>query len=150
VQRRSLRAWSTSPPASTARRFEVWLPHRGQVRLGPLHLPDGAYVTPPPTRPQWTTYGSSITQYTGADGPSETWPALVASANDWTLRCLGFARQCHLDPVVARLIRDTPADLISLCVGTNIHGASSFGARTLAPALAGPPPANTRRTTSAS
>jgi lysophospholipase L1-like esterase len=119
------------------KRFEIWLPNRGQASLGPLHLPDGAYVAPPSLRPQWTTYGSSITQCTGADGPSETWPALVASANGWTLRGLGFTRQSHLDPVVARLIRDTPADLISLCVGTNIHGASSFGARTLGPALAG-------------
>ncbi|WP_328603633.1 GDSL-type esterase/lipase family protein [Amycolatopsis sp. NBC_00345] len=119
------------------KRFEIWLPQLGHVRLGPLRLPGGAVVAPPAIRPQWTAYGSSITQCTGADGPSETWPALVASANDWTLRCLGFARQCHLDPVVARLIRDTPADLISLCVGTNIHGAASFSARTLAPALTG-------------
>lgn len=114
----------------------IWLPQRGFVRLGPLRL-DGTEAVPLLPRPRWITYGSSISQCTGAPGPSQTWPALVAREHGWSLRCLGFARQCHLDPVAARFIRDSPADLISLCVGTNIHGAASFSARTLGPALAG-------------
>lgn len=118
------------------RLVEIWLPQWGFARLGPLTL-DATTVAPPPSRPQWITYGSSLTQCTGAPGPSQTWPALVSTERHWRLRCLGFARQCHLDPVVARVIRDDSADLISLCVGTNIHGAASFSARTLGPALTG-------------
>ncbi|MEU4480534.1 SGNH/GDSL hydrolase family protein [Micromonospora sp. NPDC023966] len=119
------------------KRVQIWLPQYGSSRLGRLRLRGASLVVPTPARSRWITYGSSITHCTGADGPSETWPGLIATANDWHLRCLGFAGECHLDPVVARYIRDTPADLISLCVGVNIHGASSFAARSLAPALVG-------------
>nr|WP_239063336.1 GDSL-type esterase/lipase family protein [Streptomyces sp. SID13031] len=85
----------------------------------------------PPSGPRWITYGSSITQCTGAYGPSETWPALVARRHGWDLVALGFAGECHLDPIAARTIRDTPARLISLCLGTNIYGGETFGGRTL-------------------
>ncbi|MEX0774590.1 MAG: SGNH/GDSL hydrolase family protein [Phycisphaeraceae bacterium] len=42
---------------------------------------------------------------------------------------LGYGGQCHLDPMVARMIRDLPADYISLCLGINVHG-GSLGPRT--------------------
>ncbi len=44
---------------------------------------------------------------------------------------LGFAGECHLDPVAARTIRDTPARLISLCLGINIYGSETYSGRTL-------------------
>jgi hypothetical protein len=93
---------------------------------------EGEAEPQPPTGPRWITYGSSITQCTGADGPSETWPALVAREHDWDLVMLGFAGECHLDPIAARTIRDTPARLISLCLGINIYGGETYSGRTLA------------------
>ncbi|MBB6571764.1 hypothetical protein HPO96_29585 [Kribbella sandramycini] len=107
---------------------EIWLPQAGRIAVRGLAL-DGAAVAS--EGPRWVTYGSSITQAAGAAGPSETWPALVARARGWELRCLGLSGECHLDPVVARTIRDTPARLISLCLGVNIYGGATFGGRTL-------------------
>ncbi|QWT24158.1 hypothetical protein KPL76_01610 [Subtercola sp. PAMC28395] len=116
----------------------VWLPHFGDSKLGTLTLRDAQYAESPLTsRPHWIAYGSSITHCREALGPSETWPALVSAHEDLRLTSLGFAGQCHLDPVVARHIRDTPADLISLCLGINVWGASTYPRRTLAPTIEG-------------
>ncbi|HEX6344820.1 GDSL-type esterase/lipase family protein [Umezawaea sp.] len=115
----------------------IWLPQFGFARLGALSLFGASTVVPVDPRPRWVLYGSSISQCTAAAGPSETWPALVAAEHDWDLRCLGFSGQCHLDPVVARFVRDGPADLIALCLGVNVHGRSSFTRRTFRPAVAG-------------
>jgi hypothetical protein len=117
------------------KRVTIWLPQSSHVSLGEFRL-EGE-LTPVPEGPRWIAYGSSITQCRLAAGPSETWPARVATELGWSLRCLGFAGECHLDPVVARYLRDTEADVISLCVGVNIHGAASFSARSLGPALEG-------------
>ncbi|MEV6646964.1 GDSL-type esterase/lipase family protein [Amycolatopsis sp. NPDC051371] len=117
------------------KRVRIWLPQSSHVRLGELEL--NGELAAVPEGPRWIAYGSSITQCRLAAGPSETWPALVATDLGWSLRCLGFAGECHLDPAVARYIRDTEADVISLCVGVNIHGAASFSARSLGPALEG-------------
>jgi hypothetical protein len=123
--------------APARKRVQVWLPQFGFTELGPVRLSPGAQVEAAAPRPRWITYGSSITHCTGADGPTETWPALVAAAHDWDLRCLGFAGQCQLDPVVARFIRDSPADLISVCLGANIYRRATFSARSLVPAVTG-------------
>jgi lysophospholipase L1-like esterase len=50
---------------------------------------------------------------------------------------LGFAGNCHLDPYVARTIRDLPADLISLELGINPVAKSTFKPRTFGPAVHG-------------
>ncbi|TDV49971.1 GDSL-type esterase/lipase family protein [Actinophytocola oryzae] len=123
--------------ANTPKRVQIWLPQLGYTELGQLRLPPGAQVEAAVPRPRWIGYGSSITHCTGADGPTETWPALVAAAHDWDLRCLGFGGECHLDQVVARFIRDCPADLISLCLGANVYGRTTFSARSFVPAVTG-------------
>jgi lysophospholipase L1-like esterase len=109
---------------------EIWLPQAGRIALRELSF-DGAAEPLAPTGPRWITYGSSITQAGGAYGPSETWPALVARKNGWDGVNLGFAGECHLDPIAARTIRDLPARLISLCLGINIHGGATYSGRTL-------------------
>ena len=73
----------------------------------------------------------SITPRRETEVPSETWPALVARQHGWDCVSLGFAGECHLDPVAARTIRDLPARLISLCLGINIYGGETFSGRTL-------------------
>jgi hypothetical protein len=110
--------------------LEIWLPQGGAIGVREVSF-EGEAVAQPPSGPRWITYGSSITQCTGAYGPSETWPALVARRHGWDLVALGFAGECHLDPIAARTIRDTPARLISLCLGINIYGGETFSGRTL-------------------
>ncbi|QUQ72451.1 GDSL-type esterase/lipase family protein [Kutzneria sp. CA-103260] len=121
--------------SGTRKDVRIWLPQSHHVRLGDFSA--DSELVPSVEGPKWIVYGSSITQCRLAVGPSETWPALVATELGWSLRCLGFAGECHLDQAVARYIRDTEADVISLCVGVNIHGRASFSSRTLGPALDG-------------
>jgi hypothetical protein len=117
---------------------EIWLPHASCVRIGRITLGGHSEVAPAPrSGSRWITYGSSITHCKAADGPSETWPALVARQNGWRLTCLGFGGQCHLDPLVARTIRDAEADLISMCLGINIYGGNTYNLRTLATNVSG-------------
>lgn len=114
-------------------RVEIWLPQFGHVDVGLVELerePD-----PPVAQPRWVTYGSSITQCRGAGGPSETWPALVSRDLGWDVTALGFGGECHLDPVAASTIAARPADLLTFCVGVNVHGHATFSEAELVPAI---------------
>jgi hypothetical protein len=118
--------------------IELWLPQFGQFQLRSLEIDDGATLeTFTDTRPRWITYGSSITQCRTAASSTQTWPAIVARESGLNLTCLGYGGQCHLDAMVARMIRDLPADYISMCLGINIQGASSLGPRAFRPAIIG-------------
>jgi len=116
-------------------RVQVWLPQVGDAWLHGLRL-DGNAEPSPVESTRWTTYGSSISQCSAAAGPSQTWPAIVASALGWDLTCLGFGGQCHLDPVAVRTIEAIPADVVSLCLGINIQGGATLSGRTFAPLVA--------------
>lgn len=118
--------------------IELWLPQFGSFQLRSFEIDDGATLEPfTDTRKRWVTYGSSITQCRTAASATQTWPAIVARERGLNLTCLGYGGQCHLDAMVARMIRDLPADYISMCVGINIQGASSLGARAFRPAIIG-------------
>ena len=118
--------------------IELWLPQFGNFQLRSLEIDDGATLdSVTDTRKQWVTYGSSITQCRTAASATQTWPAIVARERGLNLTCLGYGGQCHLDAMVARMIRDLPADYISMCVGINIQGASSLGPRAFRPAIIG-------------
>lgn len=120
------------------KRIELWLPQFGEFRLRSLELDDDATVAPfEDARPRWVTYGSSITQCRTAASPTQTWPAIVARERGLNLTCLGYGGQCHLDPMIARMMRGLPADFLSLCVGINIYGSQSLNARTFRPAIIG-------------
>ena len=122
----------------TEKLIELWLPQFGKFQLRSLKIDDGATLEPfTDTRPRWITYGSSITQCRTAASPTQTWPAIAAREHGLNLTCLGYGGQCHLDAMVARMIRDTPADYISMCLGINIQGASSLGPRAFRPAIIG-------------
>jgi hypothetical protein len=118
---------------------ELWLPQRATVELRRLRVDDGADVTaaPPSGRRRWVHYGSSISHCMEADSPTATWPAVAARLAGVDLVNLGLAGQCHLDPFVARTIRDLPADVISLKVGINLVNADSMRERVFGPALHG-------------
>lgn len=110
-------------------RVEVWLPHRGRVEVGAVRATDVVAADSLPAAVRWITYGSSITLCEASDGPSQTWPALVARTLGWDLTCLGFGGECHLDPVVPRTIAGLAPDVVSLCLGINVYGRSSFSGR---------------------
>ena len=118
--------------------IELWLPQFGKFQLRNLEIDDGATLESfNDTRPRWITYGSSITQCRTAASPTQTWPGIVARKHGLNLTCLGYGGQCHLDAMVARMIRDLQADYISMCLGINIQGASSLGPRAFRPAIIG-------------
>lgn len=112
-------------------RYELWLPQNTPIRVAALMVDAGATVEVAPViGKRWITYGSSISQCNAADSPARTWPARVAQTQGVHLTCLGYSGQCHLDPLVARIIGRLPADAISLKVGINIQGGSTLGIRT--------------------
>lgn len=123
---------------NTEKLVEIWLPQNVGITIVSLFVEENANAVPvPDNRPRWVTYGSSITQCIAAESPSQTWPAIAAREASFHLTCLGYSGNCQLETMVARLIRDLPADLISLCLGINVYGASSLSARTLRPAVIG-------------
>ena len=107
--------------------LEVWLLPEAPVAIREFHVDDGAGCRAvPDDRPRWTTYGSSLTHCVRAHSPARTWPAIVARRHKLNLTSLGFGGNCCLDPMVGRVIRDLPADLITLKLGINcISGALS-------------------------
>jgi hypothetical protein len=61
----------------------------------------------------------------------------VARQFDLHLTNLGYGGNEHLEISVARMIRDRPADLLTLCVGGNIWGGRTLTARTYRAAVIG-------------
>lgn len=117
---------------------EVWLPHAASVTLCALRVsPDVPVEWPAPTGPRWVHYGSSISHCVEASGPTSTWPGAVALRAGWDLLDLGLAGQCMLDQFVARTIRDTKADVVSLKAGINVVNGDTLRERTFVPALHG-------------
>ena len=125
------------PPGD--KRLELWLPQFGTFRLVSAAVEDEARVWAASglAGPRLVVYGSSLTQCRQAASPARTWPALVARELGLDLTCLGFAGEAHLDPMVARVVRELPADVVVACLGINVYGAGSFSERSLLPALLG-------------
>ncbi|MET4920913.1 SGNH/GDSL hydrolase family protein [Streptomyces sp. PSRA5] len=116
---------------------ELWLPQQTRTELIALRA-DAEVLPPTPSdRRRWVHHGSSISHCIEADAPTGTWPAVAAAIAGVDLVNLSQAGNAMLDPYVARTIRDSPADLISLKVGANIVIGASFRRRTFAPAVHG-------------
>jgi hypothetical protein len=114
---------------------EIWLLPEAPVELLALEA-DGPCHPAEDTCPRWVTYGSSLTHCVRAHSPARTWPAIVARRRGLHLTSLGFGGQCHLDAMVGMVIRDLPADLITLKLGINTIG-GTLGARTYPAAIVG-------------
>ena len=116
----------------TQKGVEIWLPHNETTELvalradapgGPVAAGAGAI---------WLHHGSSISHGSNAASPTGTWPALAARAAGVDLVNLGLGGSALLDPFVARTIRDTPADVISLKLGINVVNADLMRRRAFA------------------
>ncbi|HEY1116932.1 MAG TPA: SGNH/GDSL hydrolase family protein [Acidimicrobiales bacterium] len=127
-------AFRDLPPGAKA--VELWLSYTEAVELRTLRT-DAPVEPASSDRPVWVHHGSSISQGSAAAGPSTTWAALAAAAGGVDLVNLGFAGSALLDPFVARTIRDTPADLISLKIGINLVNHDLMRRRAFGPAVHG-------------
>ena len=117
--------------------IEIWLPHNETVELVGLHT--DAPVSPGSgNRRIWVHHGSSISHGSNALAPSEIWPAVAArTAGDIELRNLGLGGSALVDPFLARVIRDAPADLISVKLGINVVNLDAMRLRAFVPAVHG-------------
>ncbi|MEV0176629.1 GDSL-type esterase/lipase family protein [Streptomyces sp. NPDC050803] len=116
---------------------EIWLPHNETTELVALRTDAPVEPVPDRGRKVWLHHGSSISHGSDAASPTATWPALAASLGGVDLINLGLAGSALLDPFVARAIRDTPADLISLKIGINLVNLDLMRLRAFAPAVHG-------------
>jgi hypothetical protein len=116
---------------------EIWLPWDETTEL--IALRSDAPVEPivDTGRPVWLHHGSSISHGSVAAGPSRTWPAVAARRTGRELINLGLGGSALLDPFVARTIRDTPADLISIKIGINLVNADLMRLRAFVAAVHG-------------
>jgi hypothetical protein len=117
-------------------RIEIWLPHNESVEL--VELRADAPIEPDDTPlPLWVHHGSSISHGSNAVAPSEIWPAVAARHAGVELRNLGLGGSAVVDPFLARVIRDAPADLISVKLGINVVNHDAMRLRAFVPAVHG-------------
>ena len=117
---------------------EIWLPEYREVRVRSIDLDDNASMRPfDDPRPRWLVYGSSNTQSRGAESPVNTWPAVVARSCGLNLTNVAYGSECHLDSMVARMMRDLAADFITLEIGINIYINATLNARAFRAAFIG-------------
>lgn len=115
---------------------EIWLPHDEATELVALRA-DAPVEPVPATRRTWVHHGSSISHGSNAATPTGTWPAVAARLAGVDLVNLGYGGSALLDPFVARTIRDTPADLISLKIGINLVNTDLMRVRAFTAAVHG-------------
>ena len=119
-----------------AKQVEIWLPHNESVELAELH--SDAPVAPwTSDRPVWLHHGSSISHGSNAATPSGIWPAVAARIGGVELHNLGLGGSALVDPFTAQVMRDTPADLISVKLGINMVNLDGMRLRTFVPAVHG-------------
>jgi hypothetical protein len=119
------------------KQVEIWLPHDETTELVALHTDAPVEPLELDGRIRWLHHGSSISQGSNATSPTGTWPAVAARRTGLDLTNLGYAGSALLDPFVARVLRDRPADLISLEIGINIVNTDAMRLRAFTPAVHG-------------
>lgn len=120
----------------TEKEVELWLPWNERTEL--VALRTDAPVEPlHRDRRVWLHHGSSISHGSNAEHPTGTWPAVAARRAGVDLLNLGFSGSALVDPFVARALRDTPVDLISLKLGINVVNLDSMRLRAFTPAVHG-------------
>lgn len=121
---------------SGSHRLSLYLDQVSGCGIENVELPDATGFAPAPIAGDpWVFYGSSITQCGRADGPSETWPALVARHFGGDHLNLGYGGNGNFDPIVARWIADRPAALMQVCA--NVNNYAAYSPRTFRAALVG-------------
>lgn len=122
-------------PPEGSKDVDIWLPHAASVEGLVVEADADVVASPRSTKPRWVHYGSSISHCVEAPDPLSTWPALAAAQLGWDSTNLGVSGQAMLDPAVGRVIRDLPADIITVKVGINPVNAGSMTRRHFEPLL---------------
>lgn len=120
-----------------AKRIEIWLPHNETTELVALRANAPVEPLAADARKIWLHHGSSISHGSNAGSPTAIWPAVAASLGALELMNLGFGGSALLDPFTARVMRDTPADVVSLKIGINLVNTDLMRARAFTPAVHG-------------
>ena len=115
---------------------EFWLPHNEAVDLVGLRS-DAPLEPAPRSGPLWVHHGSSISQGSNAANPTGIWPVIAARRAGARLHSLGFGGSALVDPFLARVIRDAPADVISVKLGINVVNLDAMRLRSFVPAVHG-------------
>jgi GDSL-like lipase/acylhydrolase family protein len=115
---------------------ELWLPHNESVELITLRTDEPVRPVEPSGR-VWVHHGSSISQGSNASTPTRIWPVVAARQAGVDLRNLGFSGSAMVDPFAARVLRDAPADLISVKLGINVVNGDVMRLRSFVPAVHG-------------
>ncbi|MFD0632397.1 GDSL-type esterase/lipase family protein [Catenulispora yoronensis] len=116
---------------------EVWLPQWVKTEIVAVRA-DGVVDAPTATGQRvWLHHGSSISQCNEAESPLGVWPVIAARSAGVDLVNVGLSGNCFLDPFVARTIRDTEADVISLKLGINFTARAAYRLRTFGPTVHG-------------
>jgi hypothetical protein len=116
---------------------EIWLPHNETTELVALRTDAPIEPAAGSGKRVWLHHGSSISHGSNATNPTGTWAAHAASLAGVELINLGFGGSSLLQPFVARTMRDTAADLISVKLGINVVNADVMRRRAFAPAVHG-------------
>lgn len=117
--------------------IEIWLPHDETTELIALRTDAPLNPAPASGRRVWLHHGSSISHGSNAATPTGTWPAIAAARAVVDLHNLGFGGSALLDPFIGRVLRDTPADLISVKLGINLVNTDLMRLRAFGPAVHG-------------
>lgn len=115
---------------------ELWLPHNEALELCSLRS-DAPVVPDESDKPVWLHHGSSISHGSNAATPTEIWPVVAARRAGVELHNLGLGGSALVDPFLARVIRDTPADVISVKLGINVVNLDLMRLRAFIPAVHG-------------
>ncbi len=116
---------------------EIWLPWNEATELVALRTDAPVEPAPDTGRRVWLHHGSSISHGSNSASPTTTWPALAAAAGGVDLVNLGLGGSALVDPFTARVIRDTPADLISVKLGINVINHDAMRLRVFTAAVHG-------------
>ena len=119
------------------KKVEIWLDQRHAFYLKKVWVNEGARICKTYiNQKRWIHYGSSISHSRAANSPSGIWASIVARKLNLHLTSLGFSANCVIEPMIGRLIRDLPADFITLKLGINVH-AGRLTQRTFSPNVIG-------------
>lgn len=127
--------FDTLPPGE--KDIELWLPYDETTELVAFRTNGTTAAMPDRGRRTWLHHGSSISQGSGAESPSTTWPAIAAAAAGVDLVNLGLSGSALLDPFTARVLRNLPADAISVKIGINVVNNDVMRRRAFGPAVHG-------------
>lgn len=116
---------------------EIWLPWSEATELVELRTDAPAEPLPDNGRRVWLHHGSSISHGSNASSPTAIWPVVAAVGGGVKLVNLGVGGSALVDPFTARVIRDTPADLISVKLGINVVNHDAMRLRVFGPAVHG-------------